>query len=159
MFARMGDVALDVLEIKLLSQVNGEISPKGLVPVLGLPLFDVCQMLVRLAREGIVASPAGNLAAAGAISVEESMQEAFAALDANDDEQARASALDSVLGSDDAPPAGRSAPRVDRHAATSVFDRMFGGGGRKDEPADDKAGRGVDQDFLSILKRSRKDGK
>ena len=39
MFARMGEVALGVLEIKLLSQINGDTTPRSLVSTLGLPLY------------------------------------------------------------------------------------------------------------------------
>jgi hypothetical protein len=174
MFARMGDVALDVLEIKLLSQINGAMSPRGLVPVLGLPLFDVYQMLVRLAREGIIASAgsAGGNVATERLSVEESMQEAFAALDANDDARAVASALDSVLGSDEpAPrPADEPPPRrpVRSTPTSSVLDRVLGSSGsappapkgktlQPDPPADDEdPPLRTDQDFLSILKRPRR---
>lgn len=163
MFARMGDVALDVLEIKLLSQINGELSPKGLVPVLGLPLFDVCQLLVRLAREGIIASPAGNLPTdRGRLSVEESMQEAFAALDANDDDQERTNALDAVLGDTDGDEADAAAEqqslRLAKGAASSVLDKLFSGGADQGADQRDKKDEKGDQgDFLSILKRSRKD--
>ncbi len=164
MFARMGDVALDVLEIKLLSQINGELSPKGLVPVLGLPLFEVCQLLVRLAREGIIASPAGGAVVdRGRLSVEESMQEAFAALDANDDAQVVSNALDAVLGDGDGDGDGADEAaaaqqlRMNRGAASSVLDKLFSGGdddAKGEPPAEKKA----EKDFLSILKRSRKDG-
>lgn len=115
MFARMGDVALSVVEIKLLSQINGEISARGLVPVLGLPLFEVYQLLLRLAREGIVAPPGGAESLSGLQqSVEESVQMAFGLLDANDDKAERSSALDRVLG--------------DEVATGSVLDRVLGGG-------------------------------
>jgi Domain of unknown function (DUF4388) len=154
MFARMGDVALDVLEIKLLSQINGEVTPRSLVPVLGLPLFEVYQLLVRLAREGIIASPGGDFQTSNArLSVEESMQAAFAALDANDDERARSSALDSVLGDDDDVPSAR----VTRSAASSVLDKLFAGDDDAEADSEPKKKKKSDErDFLSILKRSRK---
>src|SRR5262245_45908516 len=155
MFARMGDVALDVLEIKLLSQINGEITPKGLVPVLGLPLFDVCQMLVRLAREGIISCPGGNEQFdRQRLSVAESMQEAFAALDANDDEQAPGDGND-----DEAEPAPKEngVARGSRAAASSALDKLFSGGGdAAPRPVDKKADGKGDGDFLSILRRPRK---
>ncbi|HEB54357.1 MAG TPA: DUF4388 domain-containing protein, partial [bacterium] len=56
MFARMGDVALGVLEIKLLSQINGDTTPRSLVGALGLPLHEVYSLLLRLAKEGILSS-------------------------------------------------------------------------------------------------------
>jgi hypothetical protein len=160
MFARMGDVALDVLEIKLLSQINGEITPKGLVPVLGLPLFDVCQMLVRLAREGIISSPGGDEQFdRQRLSVAESMQEAFAALDANDDDQAPGDAPDA----EPAPkPAAKPAPkpaagvRGNRAATSSALDKLFSGGDAAPRGGDQKVDGKGDGDFLSILKRPRK---
>jgi Domain of unknown function (DUF4388) len=86
LFARMADVVLGPLEIKLLGLINGDSSPKTLMHSLGLPLHDIYQMLMRLAREGIITPPAGEDALMNVnLSVEESMQEAFAALDANDD--------------------------------------------------------------------------
>ncbi len=162
MFARMGDVALDVLELKLVSQVNGSMTPKGLVPMLGLPLFDVYHLLARLAREGILVAEHVEPQQGGQrMSVQESMQEAFAALDANDDTKAVRSALDSVLGED----APRVTPpkRAVRNTAASALDAVFDGmqGQQKNakgaatqtqEPQSDKS------DFLSILKRSRPDG-
>ncbi len=104
MFARMGDVALGVLEIKLLSQINGDTTPRSLVTALGLPLFDVYQLLIRLAKEGILVASGGvdvlaDLPASSDEStVQASMREAFAALDANDDDEQRRSAIDAVLG-------------------------------------------------------------
>lgn len=155
MFARMGNVALDVLEIKLLSQVNGSTTPKQLVPMLGLPLFEVYTMLVRLAREGILvgAAPAAP-ADSTRLSVEQSMQEAFAALDANDDRGGRRPGKDE----------DEEMPRIDRNAASSALDSVLGGGFGKPTARGDKGradqtppkGEGQDkQDFLQMLKRSR----
>lgn len=104
MYARMGDVALGIMEIKLLSLINGDTTPRSLVQTLGLPLYDVYQLLIRLAREGIL-SPAGGVGSLDDLgpvddesSVQSSMREAFAALDANDDAGQRRSAIDRVLG-------------------------------------------------------------
>lgn len=121
MFQRMNDVALGVLEIKLLTQLNGDTTPRSLVATLGLPLYDVYQLLIRLCREGI-------LTIAGAVdsitdldvaddesSVQASMREAFAALDANDDDQQRRSAIDRVFGGE--------APAAAPAAADGKLDR------------------------------------
>ena len=124
MFARMNDVALNVLEIKLLSQINGDTTPRSLVSLLGLPLYDVYQLMIRLSREGILSATGGKEALQALMlgdedsSVHESMQEAFAALDANDDEGERRSAIDRVFGDDD--DAGGS--------PMSALDRVLGGG-------------------------------
>jgi len=144
MFARMGDVALGVLEIKLLSHINGEMSPRGLSPLLGLPLSDIYQMLIKLSREGILSAP-GDLGALESIvlSVEESMQEAFAALDANDDKQQRRSAIDRVFG--EAEPKQR----------TSALDRVLGGDSAPAAaPAAKKPGI-LERDLLSILRKKK----
>lgn len=170
MFARMGDAALGVVEIKLLSQINGELTPRGLVHVLGLPLHDIYQMLVRLAREGIIAPPGGDEVLHGlTMSVEESMQQAFAALDANDDKNNRKNLLDKVLG-DEPPQAAASA--LDRALGTggvglggikggagkaadkfSALDKVFGGDVEKPADAGDAQ---LDQELLSIIKKSKR---
>ncbi|MHC4078321.1 MAG: DUF4388 domain-containing protein [Planctomycetota bacterium] len=99
MFARINSLDLDVVEIRLLAMINGETSPKALAPAIGLPLVDVYQALIGFARDGVLVAP-GGLEALHEItfSVEESMERAFEALDANDDQMARASALDAALG-------------------------------------------------------------
>ena len=104
MFARMGDLALGVTEIKLLTQLGAETTPRSLVGTLGLPLFEVYQVLIRLSMHGILQT-SGDLAALQGLdverregSVEEAMQEAFAALDENDNEGQRQSAIDRVFG-------------------------------------------------------------
>ncbi|MBL9076513.1 MAG: DUF4388 domain-containing protein [Planctomycetes bacterium] len=138
MFVRMGDVALNVMEIKLLSQINGDTSPRALVNGLGLPLYDVYQLLLKLSRDGILAAPGGDRALSGiTLSVEESMQEAFAALDANDDAEQRRSAIDRVFGDE-------AEPQDD--AKTSALDRVLG--------AAEKPGGGAD--LLDLLRKGKK---
>lgn len=146
MFARMGDVALGVLEIKLLSQINGDVSARGLAPLLGLPLSDIYQLLIKLSREGIISAP-GDATVLGSmvLSVEESMQEAFAALDANDDKEQRRSAIDRVFGE----------PEVDDRAA-SALDRVLGGGDPEPAKAPSKFSD-LDRELLSILRKGKKD--
>lgn len=155
MFARMGNVALDVLEIKLLSQINGATTPKQLVAALGLPIFEVYTMLVRLAREGIlVGAVPATPTDPTRMSVEQSMQEAFAALDANDDRKKKRPS----------DPSEEERPRLDKTAASSALDSVLGGGFARPAPRSDKT-RGdaanaksedkEKQDFLSMLKRSR----
>ncbi len=99
MFARMEGLNLTVLDLKLLAMIDGKMSPKELAPAIGLPIFDLYQYLVRFAREGVLV-PAGGKEALDDVhfSMEESMEMAFKALDANDDEKSRSSALDDVLG-------------------------------------------------------------
>jgi hypothetical protein len=155
MFARMADSALAVLELKLLSQINGEITPRGLVAAMGLPMFDIYQMLIKLCRDGIIASPAGAAALSGlALSVEEAMQEAFAALDANDDREQRRSAIDKVFGGE-----SDGASALER----ALGGGATGGGGRKTESALDRVfggdAGGEDREktgLLGILRKPRK---
>ncbi len=144
MFARMGDVALGLLEIKLLSAINGDTTPRSLVPLLGLPLCDVYQLLIKLSREGILAASGGETALSGiTLSLEESMQAAFEALDANDDAGQRRSAIDRVLGEE--PESGTA----------SVLDRVLGG---MSEPSPAQKTSDLDRDLLQMLRKGKRDG-
>jgi hypothetical protein len=132
MYARMERAVLGALDIKLLSQLDGETSPRALVTMLGLPLADVYMMLIRLSREGILASSGDFDALQGldfsrAETMRETMQEAFAALDANDDDEQRQSAIDRVFGDEES-----SAPAAPQHnprpAALSELDKILSEG-------------------------------
>lgn len=146
MFARMGEVTLGVLEIKLLSHINGDTTPRSLTSTLGLPLYDVYQILIRMSKEGLLAAGGGieALEAMGLVteesSVQASMREAFAALDANDDAEQRRSAIDRVFGGDT--PGN----------PLSALDRVFGGG----EPAV-VAAPSAPKDLRSELDRELRD--
>jgi len=134
MFARMGDVALGVMEIKLLSQINGDTTPRSLVSTLGLPLNEVYKILIRLSKEGILSSTGdadtlqGIELGGNEGTVQESMQEAFAALDANDDEGERKSAIDRVFGGDEEAEGG---------STLSALDRVLGDGTGGERPKSD----------------------
>ncbi len=123
MFACMGDVPLSMMEIKLLSQIDGDTTPRSLVATLGLPLNEVYQILIRLSKEGIISS-SGDADSLQGIdldsltgSVQASMREAFAALDANDDAGERQSAIERVFGGVD----------DDLGQTLTALDRVFGG--------------------------------
>lgn len=145
MYARMGNAALGVLEIKLLTQLQGDTTPRSLVGLLGLPLFDVYQMLTRLAKEGILAPGGGGRSAESVpeeqspVGVSESVREALEALDANDDRKARTSALDRVLG------------EPTRKSTMNALDRVLGGLDdtlrRKNQP------RAGDDDLPGLMKK------
>lgn len=144
MFARMADVTLGPMEIKLLSQLNGDVSAKGLVPLLGIPLFEVYQTLVRMARDGILNPPGGaDTLTDLALSVQESLQMAFAVLDANDDEAALA------------------APAKGEGMDLSVLDRVFGdaeppaAGRGKVRGKSTPAANGAPKELLELLRRNR----
>jgi hypothetical protein len=107
MLSRMGEVPLAVMEIKLLSQINGDTTPRSLVSTLGLPLIDVYQLLIRLSKAGILSSSGdaddlhGIDLGCGAETIQDSIKEAFAVLDANDDVGERQSVMDRVFGGDE----------------------------------------------------------
>ena len=100
MYSRISELDLGVLQIKLLAQVNGDNSPRSLMRTMGLPLHDIYQYLVSLARDDVIIAP-GGLEALNELTdgLEESMKMAFDFLDANDDSVS--SALDKVLGGDE----------------------------------------------------------
>jgi hypothetical protein len=149
MYSRMGDVALGVLEIKLLSQINGDSTPRSLVNTLGLPLYDVYQMLIRLSREGILTPGGGNesLQALGDSeeTTEASMREAFAALDANDDAKQRRSAIDRVFGDES-----------NAKNPMSALDKVLGGGEAKGAAPGKGARPELGGEVLDILRKTKK---
>jgi hypothetical protein len=99
MLARISGLTLGVLEIKMLTMIDGENSPETLSALTGLPIFEIYQLLVTFAQEGAIVAPGGPESLLEAnLSAEESMRDAFEALDANDDGVAMNSALDRVLG-------------------------------------------------------------
>jgi Domain of unknown function (DUF4388) len=99
MFARIDGMNLGVLEIKLLAAVNRGASPRQLSSSIGLPLFEVYQHLVRYARDGIIVPVGGEKSLADiTFTLEETMEKAFEALDANDDDLSTAKALEDALG-------------------------------------------------------------
>lgn len=97
--ARIGSMDLGVLEIKMLAQIGSKVTPRHLVGEMGLPLQEVYHYLVRFAKEGVIIPPGGVETIDGlAMSIEESVEMAWQALDENDDEIAVSSALDNVFG-------------------------------------------------------------
>lgn len=99
MFQKIDDMDLSVVEIRLLAMINGDSSPKDLAPAIGLPLVDVYQALIGFARDGVLVAPGGlESLHEVSFSVEESLERAFEALDANDDHLQMQNALDAALG-------------------------------------------------------------
>jgi hypothetical protein len=97
--ARIGSMDLGVLEIKMLAQIGSKAAPRALVESMGLPLHEIYHHLVRFAKEGVIIPPGGEQTLGDlAMSIEESVEMAWQALDANDDDMAVSSALDKVLG-------------------------------------------------------------
>jgi len=153
MFASMGDAAMGVIELKLLSNINGDISPRSLAPILGLPLFEVYDLLIRLSREGVIAVPGEASVASMRLGVEASMQEAMAALDANDDDQHRQSVIDRAFGEeeeDEAEPAVRDGAG----SAVQALESMLAGDDAGHEDEDEEDDGDLDKELLSILRRN-----
>ena len=151
MLTRMGDVPLAVMDIKLLSQINGDTTPRSLVSTLGLPLIDVYQHLIRLSKAGILSS-AGDADSlqgidldCGVETIQESIKEAFAMLDANDDVGERQSVMDRVFGGDE-----------DRGSDTSVMSDLDTSH-RDESSVSHSLGSGeIDSELLRLLRNSRK---
>ena len=102
MLSRISELSLGVLEIKLLSAIDGDTSANALTEITGLPLFEVYQLLVTFAREGAIVPPGGAAALLDVqLSAEESLETAMEVLEANDDQVAVNSVLDRVLGGGD----------------------------------------------------------
>jgi hypothetical protein len=169
MFARMGDVALGVLEIKLLSHINGDTTPRSLVNTLGLPLFDVYQLLIRLCKEGILAPGGGAeaLEALGVVtedsSVQASMREAFAALDANDDDEQRRSAIDRVFGGGGGEDAKNPMSALDKVLGNGPVAKAAAGAPgasakdkAKDAPKPKDKDKAAADDLLGLLRKNKK---
>ncbi len=151
MFARMGSVPLGVMEVKLLAQINGDTTPRSLVSALGLPLYEIYQILIRLSKAGILSSTGdaedlqGIDLGCGEGTIQDSIKEAFAALDANDDVGERQSVIDRVFGSGDGSDDGSD----DDGSALSALDKVFG----DESPTSQPQGKGdIDRELLSFLR-------
>jgi hypothetical protein len=154
MFARMGSVPLGVMEVKLLAQINGDTTPRSLVSALGLPLYEIYQILIRLSKAGILSSPGdaedlqGIDLGCGEGTIQDSIKEAFAALDANDDMGERQSVIDRVFGSGDCRDDGSD----DDGSALSALDKVFGDESSMSQPQ----GKGdIDRELLSFLRKHK----
>ena len=60
LFARIGDMSLGVIEIKVLTLVNNESSFRQIAETVGLGYFDLGMMIVRFANQGILEPPGGQ---------------------------------------------------------------------------------------------------
>ncbi len=99
MLARLDGLDLGVHEIKLFASLNNGVSPRLLASSIGLPLFDVYQHLVRYARDGVLVPIGGSETLKDiTFTLEETMERAFEALDANDDNLEQERALEDALG-------------------------------------------------------------
>src|SRR5690606_37607689 len=99
MLARISGLNLGVLEIKMLTMLDGEISPESLTVLTGLPIFEIYQQLVAFAREGAIVAPGGAASLLEAnCSAEGPMRMASEVRHANADDVAVRPALDRVPG-------------------------------------------------------------
>lgn len=98
MLARLDGFNLGPHDIKLIGALGSGVSPRQLSQSIGLPLFDVYQHLVRYARDGILVPIGGSEALKDiTFTLEETMEKAFEALDANDDVLSKERALEDAL--------------------------------------------------------------
>ncbi|MCB9890372.1 MAG: DUF4388 domain-containing protein, partial [Planctomycetes bacterium] len=103
MYMKIGQLSLDVVEIKALTLVDGINSFRDVASQTGLNNFDLGMMLCGFARDGVIVPPGGTDALFDdeELSLEESMDAAALALDANEALDAIPDSLDHVFGSDD----------------------------------------------------------
>ncbi len=96
---RLANVTLTPLELKTLANLNEGVSPRELSAAIGLPLFETLSMLVRFAQQGVVACPGGEAALRDVVcGIQNTLQSALQALDANEDQVAVTNALDKAFG-------------------------------------------------------------
>ena len=103
MFMKIGQLSLDVVEIKALTLVDGMNSFRDIAGQTGLNNFDLGMMLCAFARDGVIVPPGGReaLFEEEELSLEESMDAAALALDANEAMDSIPDSLDQVFGTDD----------------------------------------------------------
>lgn len=103
MFMKIGQLSLDVVEIKALTLVDGSHSFRDIASQTGLNNLDLGMMLCGFARDGVIIPPGGvdALFDDEELSLQESMDAAAHALDANEALESIPESLDNVFGSED----------------------------------------------------------
>ncbi len=104
LFARIAEMCLDAIEIKVLSLLDGKKSFRTIQAAVGLDDFNLGMMLVRFACEGILEPPGGPESLfedAEGMSAEESLVAAAEALDVNESLEAIPDSLDAVFGNEE----------------------------------------------------------
>ncbi len=97
-FSVLAEMALDASQIKLLAMINGENTVRTMAEDGGIPPFEVASMLAEFAKLGIIVPPGGPESLLDQPqSVQESVEWALAALDANEDLDALSNSLDQVF--------------------------------------------------------------
>ena len=98
MFAKLSSLQVSVLEIKILSLINGEASPRKLVQLVGLPLVEIYRYLVRFAKDGIVVPQADPIVLGEVLVTFDDDDLPRAEVPEVTESQELGSALDAVLG-------------------------------------------------------------
>ena len=102
LFARIAEMSLDVVEIKILTLVNGENSFVMIREIVGMDNFDLGMLLVGFGRDGILLPPGGpDTLFDHKMDSMESMEAAAEALDANTVLDTIPDTLDAIFGGDE----------------------------------------------------------
>lgn len=98
LFTQIAEMSLGVVEIKVLTLVNGENSFTDVRHAVGLNRYDLGVMLLNFAHEGIIEPPGGADSLDHELSAEESMEAVEEALMVNESLEAIPESLDSIFG-------------------------------------------------------------
>ncbi|MEZ5989109.1 MAG: DUF4388 domain-containing protein [Planctomycetota bacterium] len=99
LFSRIAELSLGVVEIKVLTIINGGNASFNKVKAsVGLQSFDLGMMLVGFAQQGIIDPPGGTDSLSYELSTEESMEAVEEALMANESLDAIPESLDAIFG-------------------------------------------------------------
>jgi Domain of unknown function (DUF4388) len=101
LFTQIAEMSLGVVEIKVLTLVNGESTFNDIRRAVGLNLYDLGVMLLHFAQEGIIEPPGGKDSLDRALTAEESMEAVEEALMVNEALEAIPDSLDAVFGEGD----------------------------------------------------------
>ncbi len=98
LFTQIAEMSLGVVEIKVLTMVNGENSFTQVRRAVGLNRYDMGVMLLNFAHEGIIEPPGGRDSLDHELTAEESMEAVEEALMVNESLEAIPESLDAIFG-------------------------------------------------------------
>jgi Domain of unknown function (DUF4388) len=101
LFTQIAEMSLGVVEIKVLTLVNGENCFNEIRRSVGLNRYDLGAMLLNFAHEGILEPPGGRESLGHELSAEESMEAVEEALMVNESLEAIPESLDAIFGESD----------------------------------------------------------
>ena len=101
LFTQIAEMSLGVVEIKVLTLVNGENCFDQIRRSVGLNRYDLGVMLLNFAHEGILEPPGGRESLGHELSAEESMEAVEEALMVNESLEAIPESLDAIFGESD----------------------------------------------------------